>query len=54
LLDGGDLATLADILGHSSVEITKRFYAIFDVGHLQEMHAKHSPVAKLGGNGDDD
>lgn len=47
LLRGGDLATLSDLLGHSSVEVTKSNYAIFTVKELQEQHQRYSPVARL-------
>jgi len=47
LLSGGDLGTLADILGHSSVEVTKEFYGIFTVQELQEKHRRHSPITRL-------
>lgn len=53
LMDGGDLATLADLLGHSSVEVTKASYAIFTVQELQEKHRRHSPVARLLGGSRD-
>jgi len=46
LLSGGDLGTLADILGHSSVEVTKTYYGIFTIQELQEKHRRHSPIAK--------
>ncbi len=53
LMNGGDLATLADLMGHSSVEVTKASYAIFTVQELKEKHRRHSPVARiLGGDGD--
>jgi len=56
LLNGGDLATLADLMGHSSVEVTKNSYGIFTVQELQEKHRRHSMVARLlgGGNGHED
>jgi len=47
LLSGGDLGTLADILGHSTVMVTKDYYGIFTVGELQRKHEQHSPIAKL-------
>jgi integrase/recombinase XerC len=53
LLSGGDLATLADLLGHSSIEVTKA-YAIFTVQELKEKHRRHSPVARLLGGGEND
>jgi site-specific recombinase XerD len=52
LMNGGDLATLADLLGHSSVEVTKASYAIFTVQELKEKHRRHSPVARLLGGGE--
>jgi integrase/recombinase XerD len=53
LLSGGDLATLSDLLGHSSVEVTKSFYALFTLQELREKHERHSPIARLGGGKDD-
>jgi site-specific recombinase XerD len=47
LLSGGDLGTLADILGHSSVEVTKAYYGIFTLEELQEKHRRHSPIRKV-------
>jgi integrase/recombinase XerD len=53
LLNGGDLGTLSDLMGHSSVEVTKAFYAIFTIDELKEKHRRHSPVARLLGGNDD-
>jgi len=47
LKNGGDLGTLADLLGHSTVMITKEYYAVFKMQELQEKHRKHSPVSRL-------
>ncbi|HEY65828.1 MAG TPA: tyrosine-type recombinase/integrase [Caldilineae bacterium] len=47
LLNGGDLATLADLLGHSSVQVTWEYYSIFRIRELQERHDRFSPVARL-------
>jgi integrase/recombinase XerD len=47
LRSGGDLATLSRILGHSSVEVTARYYAVFTPSELQDFHGKYSPVATL-------
>jgi len=47
ILNGGDLATLAEILGHTDVSVTKRFYSNFQFKELQEKHRRFSPVAKL-------
>lgn len=49
LLNGGDLGTLAQILGHTDVRTTIEYYAIYTVNELQEKHRQHSPVAKLFG-----
>ena len=51
LQSGGDLATLADLLGHSSVNVTWQFYAIFRTAELQELHDKFSPIAEMGREG---
>ena len=45
ILSGGDLATLSQLMGHSSILVTKKYYARFNVKELQEKHARHSPVA---------
>jgi site-specific recombinase XerD len=47
-MNGGDLASLADIMGHESVETTKAFYAVFAVEDLSRKHAQYSPVSRLG------
>ncbi len=44
LLDGGDLATLADLLGHEDVATTKKYYARFRIKELQMMHDRHSII----------
>ncbi len=46
LLNGGDLSTLSDLLGHSSVEVTRDFYAVFNREELQRKHNQHSMVAR--------
>jgi len=38
LKNGADLGTVSDILGHSSVEVTKRFYARWADDELQRRH----------------
>ena len=52
LMNGGDLASLADILGHSDVEVTRRYYSRFTRRQLREKHARHSPIAQMFGNED--
>ncbi|MCA9905116.1 MAG: tyrosine-type recombinase/integrase [Anaerolineae bacterium] len=52
LSSGGDLATLADLLGHSDVQVTWNSYAIFRTSELQAKHDKHSPIARMGREGE--
>ncbi|MCH8093416.1 MAG: tyrosine-type recombinase/integrase [Chloroflexi bacterium] len=47
LLNGGDLATLSQILGHSSLAVTKQYYAVFTMEELREKHTAFSPVRNL-------
>lgn len=54
LMDGGDLASLSALLGHKSVEVTRKFYGIFTIPELQEKHRRHSPVARLLGGKNND
>lgn len=49
LLNGGNLAILADLLGHSSVEVTKASYGIFTMADLKQVHGRYSPVARMRG-----
>jgi site-specific recombinase XerD len=53
LLSGGDLAALSELMGHSGVEITKDYYAIFTIQELQEKHRRYSPVAQMFGGSED-
>lgn len=46
--NGGDMGTLAELMGHSSIEVTWKFYSIFRVEELREKHSRFSPVARLG------
>lgn len=47
LKNGGDLGSLADIMGHADVVVTHRSYAIFLNDELQAKHAKHSPLTNI-------
>jgi site-specific recombinase XerD len=38
LIGGRDLASLADLMGHESVETTKSFYAVFEQDDLRRKH----------------
>jgi integrase/recombinase XerD len=42
LMEGGDLASLADLMGHESVETTKSFYAVFEQDDLRRKHDQFS------------
>lgn len=46
LINGGDLATLAQLMGHTNVQVTASFYAIFTMRELEERHHQFSPIAK--------
>lgn len=50
LTDGGDLASLSDIMGHSDVKVTQQSHAIFLTDELQAKHDQHSPLARLAGS----
>ena len=41
-MTGGDLASLADLMGHESVETTKSFYAVFEQADLWRKHDQFS------------
>lgn len=47
LKNGGNLASLADIMGHSDVQVTWQAYAVFSVEELKAAHSRYSPVANL-------
>jgi integrase/recombinase XerD len=44
IMNGGDLATLAKLLGHRDVSTTVSHYAIFTDAELAEKHEKYSPT----------
>lgn len=43
LMDGGDMASLQDLMGHEDMSTTKRAYIYFTRRDLQEKHAKYAP-----------
>lgn len=45
--NGGDLATLARVLGHSDPAVTARYYSVFSDQELTEFHRRFSPVANM-------
>ena len=42
LMNGGVLASLADLMGHESVETTKVFYVVFEQDDLRRKHDRFS------------
>jgi site-specific recombinase XerD len=42
LMAGGDLASLADLMGHKSVGTTKAFYAVLEQDDLRRKHDQFS------------
>jgi site-specific recombinase XerD len=47
LKNGGDLASVSDLLGHSQITVTKSNYAVFLVEEHREKHQAFSPVNYL-------
>lgn len=47
LESGGDLVTLARLLGHSDVNVTAAFYTIFSADELSYFQQKHSPLLAM-------
>lgn len=48
LRNGGDLATLAQLMGHSNVMVTAAFYAVYTADELARQHDKYSPLRNVG------
>ncbi|MCU0476789.1 MAG: tyrosine-type recombinase/integrase, partial [Anaerolineae bacterium] len=46
LRNGGEVVTLARLLGHEDVNTTAAFYAVFSKDELQSQHMKFSPISK--------
>ena len=47
LKQGASLDTVSKLMGHSSVEVTSRFYARWAQNELAEMHRRYSPLNHL-------
>lgn len=45
--NGGDVVTLAKLLGHSDINTTAAYYAVFTQDELAQMHGKYSLVGNL-------
>lgn len=48
LRNGGDLVTLARLLGHADISTTAAYYAVFSQDELAELHEKFSPLNTIG------
>jgi integrase len=51
VMNGGDLATLSDLMGHESVQTTKDHYAMFKREELRRKHDEFSAVARMARDG---
>jgi site-specific recombinase XerC len=49
ILNGGDIRTVPQILGHTQITVTKQFYAVWSTEELKGQHERLSPVARLNG-----
>lgn len=49
LTNGGDLATLAKLLGHTDINTTTSYYAIFSEDELVDLHHRFSPLRDFRG-----
>jgi site-specific recombinase XerD len=47
ILAGGDLATLAKLMGHNQVSTTVNYYTLFTDQEVREKHEQFSPMARL-------
>lgn len=51
ILNGGDIGTVSQILGHSGIGVTKQFYAMFSAEELKREDDRFSPISRLDGRG---
>lgn len=47
LRNGGDIVSLARLLGHKDINVTSSYYAIFSQDELAELHEKYSPLKEM-------
>lgn len=47
LRNGGDLATLAALMGHKTISTTAAYYAVFSPDELAEFHERFSPLRAI-------
>lgn len=45
--NGGDISTLAKILGHSDLSTTANYYAVFDEDELHDFHDRFTPMGPV-------
>jgi site-specific recombinase XerD len=45
--NGGDIVTLAELLGHSDINVTASYYAVFDDDELRQFHDDHTQMRIL-------
>lgn len=54
LKNGGDVSILSTLMGHSDVNTTRNFYAVFKTDELADLHLKYSPIDHLKNTQEDD
>jgi hypothetical protein len=47
ILNGGDIGTVSQILGHAQISVTKQFYAVWTTEELKGEHDRFSLVSRL-------
>lgn len=47
ILSGGDVVTLARLLGHTDIKTTTAYYAVFTEDELADLHRRHTPMRRL-------
>lgn len=47
LANGGELATLARLMGHNDIQTTMDHYAVFSQDELANLHEKYSPLKRV-------
>lgn len=47
LANGGELATLARLMGHNDIQTTMDHYAVFSQDELSNLHEKYSPLKRF-------
>lgn len=47
ILNGGDIASVSDLIGHAQIGVAKQYCAVFQTEELRAKHDAFSPVGKL-------